>query len=309
MTDIQPEISVVIPIYNEEPNLHELYSRLVAVLEGTGRSFEIVTVDDGSTDGSLDILKSIRAKDDRVRIVRLARSFGQNPTTYAGFGHTRGRIVATVDADLQNPPEEIPKLIDKLEEGYEVVNGWRRNRSDSWPRVLASRVLNFIISRLSRVRLHDHGCALKVYRREVIDQLMQFTHHSRYLIADLTWLGVRIAEVEVEHRERAAGKGKYGFLDLLRVSFDLLSSISSVPLQIIGLIGWLFAFAGFGIGMWVGVYGLFLGVYNPFLILVALFFLIAGVQMIATGIMCEYISRIYIEAQGKPYYLVKEVIE
>lgn len=309
MTNAGPDISVVVPIYNEESNLRELYSRVVAALEPLGRTFEIVAVDDGSTDRSLETLKAIRAEDDRLRIVALARNFGQNPATFAGFERVRGQIVVTLDADLQNPPEEMPKLIEKLEEGYDVVSGWREKRHDTLFRRAASALLNFVVARFTRTRLRDYGCALKAFRREVIDRLALFTHRSRYVAVEIAWLGVRIAEVPVEHKGRLGGKAKYGLLDLMRVSFDILTGISSAPIQFIGLVGWLFSLSGFGMGAYLGCRRLIYGSYDPLVSVVALFFILAGVQMIATGLMCEYISRIYLEVQGKPYYIVKEVIE
>ncbi len=309
MTNAGPEISVVVPIYNEESNLRELHSRVVGALEPLGRTFEVVAVDDGSTDRSLETLRAIRAEDDRLRIVALARNFGQNPATFAGFERVRGQIVVTLDADLQNPPEEMPKLIEKLEEGYDVVSGWREKRHDTLFRRAASVLLNFFVSRIIRVRLRDYGCALKAYRREVVGRLALFTHRSRYLPVEVAWLGVRIAEVKVEHQERTGGRGKYGLLDLLRVNFDLFTGITSAPIQFIGLVGGLFALVGFGMGGFVAFRRVVLGFYHPLSSIAALFFILSGVQMVATGLMCEYISRIYLEVQNKPYYIVKEVIE
>lgn len=191
MTEDTPVVSVVVPIFNEEPNIRPLIERITAALEPQGRPFEIVAIDDGSSDKSLEILGEIRARDSRLRIIRLSRNFGQSPALFAGFANVRGRIVATIDADLQNPPEELPKLIDKIEEGYDFVIGWRQRRQDSVFRRLPSLLLNALVRRLTKAQFRDIGCSLKVFRREVTDRLAQFNHRSRYLPAEVAWLGVR----------------------------------------------------------------------------------------------------------------------
>lgn len=309
MTPESPEISCVIPVFNEEPNLRELHRRTVSTLESTGRSFEIVAVDDGSTDGSFETLQELRATDPRLRIVRLARNFGQGPALYAGFAHVRGRIVCMLDSDLQNPPEELPKLIAKIDEGYDYVGGRRRGRNESFFRRLGSRFLNFVIKRSTRVEFQDMGCALKAFRREVTDVLARFTHHSRYLPVDIAWLGVRMTEVDVEHSERAAGDSKYGLFKLVRTSFDLVTGVTAAPLQFLSLFGCLLAGVGFAMALRVAYVRLVYGDATQVATVVAIFFFLSGVQLIATGLMCEYISRIYIEVQNRPYYVVKDVIE
>lgn len=309
MASVQPDISVVIPVFNEAPNLKELHERLVNVMEPLGRSFEIVAVDDGSSDGSLELLNEIRAVDPRLRIVRLSRNFGQTPAMYAGFANARGRVVVSIDADLQNPPEEIPKLIAKLDEGYDVVQGWREFRQDAVFRKAASRILNGIVSRATGVKIRDLGCGLKAYRREILDYMTQFTHHTRYVPAEFVWLGATIAEVNVEHRERASGDSKYGIFTLLRLNFDMIASVTSAPLRIIGLVGWLLSIVGFGMGLRIFTLRLMYGNFDPFATVAAIFFTLVGVQMIATGVMCEYMSRIFVETQNKPYYIIREVLE
>ncbi len=309
MEENNPEISVVIPVFNEEPNLQELFRRTVETLEATGRTFEIVAVDDGSTDGSLPFLKKFREVDERLRIVCLARNFGQSPALYAGFAYVRGKIIAMLDADLQNPPEDLPKLIAKIDEGYDFVSGWRRCRQDSYFRTLPSRYLNYLVNVSTKSRFHDVGCCLKAFRREVTQHLIQFTHRSRYIAVDVAWLGVRATEVEVGHGERAAGKSKYGLFKLFRTGFDLVTSVTAAPLQFFGLIGWLFALVGFGMGIRLAYFRYMYGELNQFITVIAIFFFLFGMQMTATGLMCEYISRIYIEVQNRPYYVVKEVVE
>jgi undecaprenyl-phosphate 4-deoxy-4-formamido-L-arabinose transferase len=304
-----PEISVVIPVFNEEPNLRELHRRTTVALEATQRSFEIVAVDDGSTDGSFQTLKQLRLEDPRLRIVRLTRNFGQSPALYAGFAHVRGRIICMLDADLQNPPEELPKLIAKIDEGYDFVNGFRTGRRDSLLRTLPSLLINYLVKRTTRAQFRDVGCALKAFRREVTDMLVRFSHRSRYLPVDIAWLGMWTAEVEVQHVERAAGASKYGLFKLVRTGFDLVTSVTAAPLQAFALLGWLAALLGISMGLRVLYFRLVYGDVNQLGSVVAVIFFLFGAQMIATGLMCEYISRIYIEVQNRPYYVVKEVVE
>jgi len=309
MPESRPEISIVVPIFNEAATLRELHKRIVAALEGYGRSFEIVMVDDGSSDESLTILNELRGECAHLRVVRLARNFGQNPALYAGFSVAVGDYVVMIDADLQNYPEDIPLLIEKLDEGFDVVSGWRVHRQDTAFRRMASKALNYFVARITKVPLHDYGCALKAFRREVVDHMGLFTHQCRYLPVDVAGLGGRVAEVEVRHDERAGGESKYNMFRLIRTGFDLLTSITSAPLQFIGFIGWLFAFGGFAVGVRV-IYLRMIDEGVPMLqTVIALFFILAGVQMIATGMMCEYVSRIYIEVQRRPYYIIKDVAE
>jgi undecaprenyl-phosphate 4-deoxy-4-formamido-L-arabinose transferase len=303
------DISVVVPFFNEEAALPELSSRLLATLEGLERSFEVVFVDDGSTDRGLEILRELRSSDKRVRIIRLTRNFGQSPALYAGFSMARGRYVLMIDADLQNAPEDLPKLVEKLDEGFDIVSGWRQQREDSRFRNIASRLLNRIIARITRVPLHDYGCALKGFRREVVTHMNLLTHRNRYLPVDAACLGGRVAEVPVQHGRRTAGGSKYSLLKLIRTAFDLITSITSAPLQFIGLCGWVFAFAGFAMAIRVIWYRIFAGDVMKIAAVVAAFFFLAGVQMIATGLMCEYIGRIYIEVQQKPYYVIHEELD
>lgn len=302
-----PEISVVVPVHNEEPNLRELCRRIAAAIAGTGRTFEIVAVDDGSSDGSLETLRSIRAEDPRLRVVQLSRNFGQGPATYAGFSYVRGNIVCMLDADLQNPPEELPKLIAKIDEGYDCASGRRMGRHESLTRRLGSRAINLIVRTTTRTTVYDLGCAQKALRREVVDLLLRFTHHSRYLPVDIAWLGVRTIEVDVEQHERAGGTSKYGPLKLVRTTFDLVTGVTSAPLQFLGPLGFLFAGAGFLMALRVLYVRLFYSDVAQLLSIVAAFFVLSGVQLIATGLMCEYIGRIFIEVQGRPYYVVKDV--
>jgi len=308
MPDPSPEISIVVPVYNEEATLEVLYAEIVAAMEGYGHRFEIVAVDDGSRDGSFEVLKRLQGRDPRLRVIRLARNFGQNPAMYAGFAHVQGRTVVTIDADLQNPPAEIPKLLEKLAEGHDIVQGWREGRQDSFFRRTVSRLINGLVSFLLQVKVHDLGCGMKAYRREVIERLSMASHRSRYLPAEAAWLGADLAEVKVAHRPRSGGDSKYGILSLVSVNFDMLASISSLPVRVIGMIGLLFSLAGFAMGARVAYVRLAYGDFQQLTSVIAIFFVLAGVQMGCTGIMCGYISRIYTEVQARPYYIVGEVL-
>lgn len=310
MTTVDPEISIVVPVYNEAPNLDMLYAELTQTMEAYGRSYEVVAVDDGSRDQSFEVLRGVHARDSRWRVVKLARNFGQNPAVYAGFEQVRGKVVVTIDADLQNPPSEIPKLVDGLESGaFDVVQGWRMNREDNAFRRAASRAINRLVSRITRVKINDLGSGMKAYRRDIVRQLCLSTHGSRYLPAETAWLGVKVGEVQVAHRSRAAGDSKYGVLALLRVNFDMVTSISSAPIHLIGAMGGIFALIGFAMALRVFYWRFVLGNYNEFAAIAAMFFVLSGVQMICTSIMCEYISRIYNEVQRRPYYIVEETLE
>ena len=306
MDNLSLDISVVIPVFNEERSLRELSTRLVDTLEKMEHSFELVFVDDGSTDGSLEVLRELRTEDTRIRVVCLSRNFGQSPALYAGFSVVRGRYIGMIDADLQNYPEDFPKLIEKLEEGYDIVSGWRADRYDNYFRHLSSRFLNYFLAKITKVPLQDCGCSLKAFRREVVDRMSQLSHRSRYLPVDITWLGGKMCEVRVQHTKRTQGVSKYGLMRLMRTGFDLLTSITAVPLQIIGLLGWVFAMVGFAMGIRVVYVRVFYGDPVGMGAVVAIAFVLTGIQLAAIGLMCEYISRIFIEVQRKPYYIIKE---
>lgn len=304
-----PEISVVVPVFNEERSLNELNERLCRTLQTLGRTFEIVYIDDGSSDGSLVLMDGFRKADPRIRVVRLMRNFGQAQALFAGLSHSRGDIVAILDADLQTPPEELPKLLDKLKEGYDSVNGLRVKRKDTIFRKIPSRILNRVIGAATGVHIKDYGCSIKVFRRPIIDRLNAMTHRSRYLLVEVAMMGARIGEVEVQHQPRKEGESKYSFIRLLRLNFDIITAVTSAPLQLIGVFGWLLALVGFGMSMLLFAKRIIYGNYDVLASIIAIFFFIAGIQMVATGLMCEYIARIYVEVQNRPYYIVKEVLE
>ena len=245
-----PELSVVIPLLDEALNVEALYRELTETLEGSGRTFEVVLIDDGSTDGTFEILSRLHAADPRLRVIQLRRNFGQTAAFAAGFARARGRLIVTADGDLQNDLRDIPRMVDKLEEGYDIVCGWRKARKDRWlSRRVPSVIANALISGATGVRLHDYGCSLKVFRADVVKSIRLYGEMHRFIPAIASEQGVRIAEVVVSHRPRRHGRSKYGISRTVRVILDLatvkfLLSYSTRPLQIFGLVGLLMGAAG-----------------------------------------------------------------
>lgn len=309
-------LSVVIPLFNEEGNIEPLYSRLKEALEGFGVDYEIIMVDDGSTDGSFKILKGLQAKDPLLRVVRLRRNFGQTAAFAAGFDYARGEVIVTLDADLQNDPADIPALLAKIEEGYDVVSGWRVERKDPFlSRRLPSIVANFLISQVIGVRLHDYGCSLKAYRREVIENIDLYGELHRFIPALASWMGISLAEVPVSHQERRFGRSKYGFSRTIKVLLDLLTvrfllSYSTRPIHIFGSLGLL----AFLVGILLGGYLTYIkfayhqDIGGRPLLLLAILLMVVGIQTVTMGLLGELIVRTYHEAQDKPIYAVREVL-
>ncbi len=315
---VNPQLSIVLPIYNEEESLPHLLAELIPALEVTGRTFEIICIDDGSQDNSFEELKKLRDQDSRVRLVRFRRNFGQTAAFAAGFNRARGDVVITMDADLQNDPADIPKLLAKIDEGYDVVSGWRVDRWQEGvgsliKRKIPSAVANWLISTGTGVALHDYGCALKAYRSEVVKNINLYGDLHRYIPAMASYIGVTVTEVPVSYRSRKFGRSKYGLGRIPRVLLDLLTvrfllSYSTRPIQIFGLMG-LLAFAG---GMLIGLYLTFMKVVygtdlaeRP-LLLLAILLVMVGVQLITMGLLGEMVVRTYHESQGKPIYTIRE---
>jgi glycosyltransferase involved in cell wall biosynthesis len=311
-------LSIVLPVYNEAENIPRLYAELVPVLEATGRSFEIIAVDDGSRDDSFSQLKSLRANDDRLRVIRFRRNFGQTAAFAAGFDRARGDVVITMDADLQNDPADIPKLLAKIDEGYDVVSGWRQDRwkegiSSFFTRRVPSAMANWLISRVTGVYLHDYGCALKTYRREVTREVRLYGDLHRFIPAIASYFGVDIAEVPVNYRPRQFGQSKYGMGRTVRVLLDLLTvrfllSYSTRPIHIFGFLGLLSIALGVGIGVYLTVikflYSAALAE-RP-LLLFGILLVMVGVQLVTMGLLGEMVVRTYYESQEKPIYAVRE---
>lgn len=312
-----PELSVVIPLLDEAPNVEALCRELTETLEAWGRSYEVILVDDGSTDETFSILSALHAADARIRVVRLRRNFGQTAAFSAGFARARGRLIVTADGDLQNDLRDIPRMVDKLEEGYDIVCGWRKARKDAWiNRRLPSTLANALISRATGVRLHDYGCSLKVFRAEVVKSLRLYGEMHRFIPAIASEQGVRIAEVVVNHRARQHGRSKYGISRTIRVLLDLatvkfLLSYSTRPLQIFGLVGLAMGGAGVLITAYLGYVRLFeaQAIGDRPLLLLGILLAFTGVQLVTLGLLAEMQARTYHESQGKPTYYIRELLD
>lgn len=311
-----PELSIVIPVLNESPNIEELYNELTDTLVRGGRSYEIIIIDDGSSDDTFQKLAAVQTRDPHLRVIRFRRNFGQTAAFAAGFAFARGRMVVTSDGDLQNDPADIQRLADKLErEGYDIVCGWRKDRKDRMiTRRLPSIMANKLISWATGVELHDYGCSLKVFRAEVVKPLRLYGEMHRFLPAIASQFGVRIAEVIVNHRARTAGTSKYGLSRTIRVILDLLTvkfllSYSTRPLQIFGLFGFIAGVLGSAILAWLGYIRLFTqqGIADRPLLLLGMLLVFIGVQLVTFGLLAELLARTYYESQNKPVYAIREI--
>lgn len=317
MLSQEVDLSLVIPVFNEEDNLSLLYQEITNVLATLKKRAEIIFIDDGSQDNSFTVLKKIRQQDNRVKLIRLRRNFGQTAALSAGFDYARGKIIITLDADLQNDPQDIPALLAKVEDGYDVVSGWRQKRQDKFfTRRLPSKVANRLISFLTGVRLHDYGCTLKAFRQEVIKGIRLYGELHRFIPAIASTMGVRIAEVKVNHRPRRYGRSKYTLFRLPRVVLDMLTvkfllSYSTRPLQIFGFLGLLSGLIGFVIALWLSYQRLILKISsaNRPILLLAVLLMVIGIQFVTLGLLAEIMVRTYHESTGKPIYHVREIID
>ncbi len=310
------DLSIVVPIYNEEDNIPILHERVSNALVDAGLEYELILVDDGSSDNSYPALKRLASKDDRVKVIRLRRNFGQTAAMTAGFNSASGRVVVPMDGDMQNDPLDIPLLLNRIDEGFDVVSGWRKDRKDTFVnRKLPSILANTIISKMTGVHLHDYGCTLKAYRREVLDDVNLYGEMHRFVPALAHQVGARVTEMPVRHHERLHGKSKYGISRTMKVILDLMTvkfllSYSTKPIQLFGRWGIYTLCAG----MLSGAVTIYMKFFehtsmnrNPLLILTA-FLLFMGVQFIVLGLLAELNARTYYEAQGKPIYNIKEKI-
>lgn len=310
-----PHISVLIPVYNEQDSLDHLYEKVVGAIEPLDKSFEVILVDDGSTDASAEVLKKLAARDKRIKVLYFVRNFGQTAALAAGIDYALGDIIIPMDADLQNDPADVARLLNKLDEGFDVVSGWRKNRQDEFfTRLLPSWIANKLISVISGVPLHDYGCSLKAYRREVIKDVKLYGEMHRFVPIYASWMGAKVAEIPVNHHARQFGKSKYGLSRTLKVVLDLitikfLSSYATKPLHIFGFIGlccFVMSVLGFG---WMVYLKFFFEEHTSFIqtplpVLVAMCFML-GVQFILMGLLGEIIVRTYHESQAKPIYRLK----
>ncbi len=307
---MQSMVSVVVPVFNEEQTLQKLMERLRPVMKMLGTPYEIILVDDGSTDASLSILKKF-AEEPGIRVVELTKNYGQHAAVFAGFFVSRGDIVVTMDADLQNPPEEIPKLVRVMMEGdYDVVGTIRRERKDSIFRKMPSKIINMIARRITKVQMTDWGCMLRAYRRSIVNRMIDCHEQSTFIPALATYFAKRVTEIEVEHEQRYAGDSHYPFRKLINLQFDLVSSFSDFPLKMILYAGIAFALVGVGFGAVLGIarvmYGAKWAAEGVFT-LFAVLFAFVGFQFFAVGIMGEYIGRIYREIRKRPEYVIERI--
>jgi undecaprenyl-phosphate 4-deoxy-4-formamido-L-arabinose transferase len=303
------KVSVVVPVYNEEGNLPEFLGRLTAVMEARGEPYELILVNDGSRDGSLLILKDWAARrPDRIRALDLSHNFGQHQAILAGFRDVTGDVAVTLDADLQNPPEEIPKLLAKVAEGYDVVGGVRRGRQDALFRRAASFAVNRMTVAITRMKLTDFGCMLRAYSRDVVDEINQCDEAATFLPALGQSFARRPTEIEVAHSPRKAGESAYSLYRLIRLNFDLMTGFSVVPLQLVSLIGTLVALGGIAFGLFLLVRRLIVGAeVEGVFTLFAILFAVLGIAMLGLGIVGEYVGRIYQQVRGRPRFKVRGV--
>lgn len=314
---ISPDIdlSIVIPMLNEEENIKQLHQQIKEVLKTLTYQTEIIYINDGSTDSTLDYLREIANQDDRVRILDLRRNFRQTAALSAGFDYSSGEVIITMDGDLQNDPSDIPKLISKLQEGFDVVSGWRVDRKDSLlTRTIPSRIANWIIGKVTGIRLHDYGCSLKAYRGRVIREVKLYSGMHRFIPALASWIGASVTEIPVTHHRRKFGKTKYGSSRLVRVILDLITvkfmlSFSSRPFQFFGMGGFALFLSGsliLAIQLYRKLFWDGYDLADKPIVLAGIFLAIIGIQFISLGLLAELVVRTYHESQGKPIYVIRE---
>jgi len=309
-------LSVILPVFNEVANIEAVYSELALAIEQIPGNKQIIFVDDGSSDGTSDLLTKIAERDNQVVVITFRRNFGQTAAMAAGFDYSKGDVVVTMDADLQNDPNDIPSLIEKMEEGYDLVAGWRFDRKDGFVlRRLPSMLANHLISWTTDVKLHDYGCTLKAFRKEVIKSIDLYGEMHRFIPAIASWMGIRLTELKVNHRPRIAGSSKYGISRTVRVVLDLITvkyllSYSSRPLQLFGLLGLLSGGAGVLITSYLVFIKLFLdqAIGGRPMLIFGIFLMFMGLQFITVGLLGEMQTRIYHETQRKAVYVVRDLM-
>jgi len=307
---IRVQVSVVIPVYNEEANLSALMGRLLPVMIDMGKSFEVILIDDGSQDNSLKLLKEF-ASNPRVRVVELTRNYGQHAAIMAGFSIVRGDMIVTMDADLQNPPEEIPNLVRVMEEGgYDVVGTIRKGRKDSFLRILPSKIINMVARKITGVSMRDWGCMLRAYSRPVVERMIECHEQATFIPALATVFAKRVTEIEVAHEERFGGKSNYPLRKLINLQFDLVASFSNLPIKLIMYGGILMSFMGVCFGLFLAIARLVYGVRwaaEGIFTLFAVLFIFVGLQFFALGVIGEYIGRIYTQVRKRPEYVIENI--
>ena len=313
---MKEKVSIIVPVYNERHNLEPFVARLTQAMESTGEDYEVLLIDDGSTDGSDVYLETLPEKDQRIRVIQFRRNFGQTAAMAAGFDYAAGSILIPMDADMQNDPLDIPAILAKLREGYDVVSCWRKNRKDSWlTRKLPSKLANRLISHISGVHLHDYGCTLKGYRREVVAHIRLYGEMHRFIPVYASWAGAKVSEIPVRHHPRRAGSSKYGLSRTFKVILDLLTvkmlgSYSTKPMYFFGGVGLLSCAGGliFALLTLIDKYVNNVKAHNNPFLLLAVFLFLLGVQFVFMGLVAELVIRTYFESQGKAPYIVRKII-
>lgn len=309
------KLSIILPIYNEEDSLEKLYGEIKSALSQFSSDYEIIAVNDGSKDKSLEIIKGIAARDPNFKVIDFRRNYGQTAAISAGIDSAKGEILVPLDADLQNDPADIPKLLDKINEGFDVVSGWRKDRKDSLSRKIPSQIANWLISLITGVKLHDYGCTIKAYKKEAVREIRFYGEMHRFMPAYAAWYGAKIGEIVVNHRPRKYGKAKYGLSRIFRVVLDLLTvkflmNYLTKPIHFFGWVGLLLLFLGSLCGIATLIFKFVLGISlrSTQLPLLTVFLIIVGVQFILMGLLAEILIRIYYEPRGKTPYSIKEKI-
>ncbi len=311
MSSENPAVSVVVPVYNEEANLRPLFSRLAATMDAGGRKWEVVFTDDGSRDRSIDILRELFSqRPDVVRVIEFERNAGQHMAIMAAFENARGEVIVTIDADLQNPPEEIPKLLAATDAGHDVVGSIRLDRQDVGWRIYASRAMNLLRERITGIRMTDQGCMLRAYRREVVQQIVATGEQTTFIPALGQFFAANPAEVEVEHAERAAGESKYNLYRLIRLNFDLMTGFSLVPLQVFTIVGMAITALSLLLVVYMLARRLVIGpeAEGLFTLFAILYFLV-GVVITGLGLVGEYVGRIYQEVRRRPRFRIRSILQ
>lgn len=308
-------LSIIVPIYNEEGSIEKLYQEIKEVLNRVNFDYEIIAINDGSEDKSLEILIKIAQSDDKFKVINFRRNYGQTAALSAGIDFSQGDILIPMDADLQNDPADIPQFLEKIEEGFDAVSGWRKNRKDTMSRRLPSQIANWLISFITKVKLHDYGCTMKAYKREAIKDIRFYGEMHRFMPAYAAWHGAKITEIVVNHRVRQYGRAKYGFSRISKVILDLLTvkfllSYMTKPMHFFGQAGFLILFLGFlsGLGTLIYKFVFGLSLQTTQLPLLTVFFIVIGIQFILMGILAEILIRIYYESDKKIPYSVKDKI-
>jgi undecaprenyl-phosphate 4-deoxy-4-formamido-L-arabinose transferase len=302
------DISLLIPVYNEEANLDALYSQLMALFAKIKRTYEIIFIDDGSSDRSLEILESLKKSNPNIIIIELMRNFGQHAAAAAGLSISRGEYVSVIDSDLQNDPEDLLTMWNEMDKGYDVVRGYRQNRKDPGWRKFASKIVNWMTGYMTGVYLKDYGCSLIALRRKIVLNLNSCSERSRHTSALISWMGGKVKVIPVKHRERKDSGSRYNFIKLLKMTTDIVTGFSTIPLQIVEFVGVITALFSLILGSIILTKYFFFGTAATGIsIIIAVISFFFGIHFLALGVIGEYISRIFVEVQNRPYYIVKKI--